>query len=75
MTAVADQNPDLNTTQGRVFLQVLTRPDRVQGVQVFAGTNDVFSLTSERAQRKGTLRVLALTPTATSQFQKLQSPP
>jgi conjugative relaxase-like TrwC/TraI family protein len=42
--AVADQNPHLNRAQRTVIEDVLTSPDRVQGIQGYAGTGKTTTL-------------------------------
>jgi conjugative relaxase-like TrwC/TraI family protein len=47
--AVADQQPHLNRTQRRVVEDVLSSPDRVQGIQGFAGSGKTSSLSVIRS--------------------------
>ena len=43
--AVADQHPDLNRAQKSVVEDVLSSPDRIQGIQGFAGAGKTTTLT------------------------------
>ena len=47
--AFADQNPHLNRTQRGVVEDVLSSPDRVQGIQGYAGTGKTTTLSVIRA--------------------------
>src|SRR5712692_6305480 len=53
--AVADQNPHLNRAQKTVVEDVLSSPDRIQGIQGFAGSGKTTTLTIIRsaAERQG----------------------
>ena len=53
--AVADHHPQLNRTQQRVVEDVLSSPDRVHGIQGFAGSGKTTTLTVVRsaAERQG----------------------
>ncbi len=45
---VADQHPHLNRAQQRVVEDVLSSPDRIQGIQGFAGTGKTTALSVVR---------------------------
>ena len=62
---VADQHPHLNRAQKTVVEDVLSSPDRVQGIQGFAGSGKTTTLTVIRsaAERQG-YRVYGLAPTS-----------
>jgi conjugative relaxase-like TrwC/TraI family protein len=53
--AVADQHPHLNSAQKTVVEDVLSSPDRIQGIQGFAGSGKTTTLTVIRsaAEREG----------------------
>ena len=53
--AVADQHPHLNSAQKTVVEDVLSSPDRIQGIQGFAGSGKTTTLTVIRsaAERQG----------------------
>ena len=53
--AVADQHPHLNRAQKSVVEDVLSSPDRIQGIQGFAGSGKTTTLTAIRsaAERQG----------------------
>ncbi len=53
--AVADQHPHLNRAQQRVVEDVLSSPDRIQGIQGFAGAGKTTTLTAIRsvAEKQG----------------------
>jgi conjugative relaxase-like TrwC/TraI family protein len=53
--AVADQHPHLNLAQKTVVEDVLSSPDRIQGIQGFAGSGKTTTLTVIRsaAERRG----------------------
>ena len=53
--ALADQHPHLNPTQKTVVEDVLSSPDRIQGIQGFAGSGKTTTLTAIRsaAERQG----------------------
>jgi conjugative relaxase-like TrwC/TraI family protein len=53
--AVADQHPQLNQAQKSVVEDVLSSPDRIQGIQGFAGSGKTTTLTVIRsaAERQG----------------------
>jgi conjugative relaxase-like TrwC/TraI family protein len=50
---VADQHPHLNRAQKSVVEDVLSSPDRVQGIQGFAGTGKTTTLTVLRSAAEG----------------------
>ncbi len=63
--AVADQHPHLNRAQQSVVEVVLSSPDRVQGIQGFAGTGKTTTLTIIRtAAEKQGYQVEGLAPTS-----------
>src|SRR5208283_4996567 len=47
--AIADQHPQLNYTQKNVIEDVLSSPDRIQGIQGFAGSGKTTTLTVIRS--------------------------
>jgi conjugative relaxase-like TrwC/TraI family protein len=47
--ALADQHPGLNRTQKTVVEDVLSSPDRIQGIQGFAGSGKTTTLTAIRS--------------------------
>src|SRR4029077_14234596 len=53
--ALADQHPHLNPAQKTVLEDVLSSPDRIQGIQGFAGSGKTTTLTAIRsaAEREG----------------------
>ena len=53
--ALADQHPHLNQAQKSVVEDVLSSPDRIQGIQGFAGSGKTTTLTVIRsaAERQG----------------------
>ena len=53
--ALADQHPHLNPAQKTVVEDVLSSPDRIQGIQGFAGSGKTTTLTAIRsaAERQG----------------------
>ena len=63
--AVADQHPHLNRAQKTVVEDVLSSPDRIQGIQGFAGSGKTTTLTVIRsaAKRQG-YQVEGLAPTS-----------
>ncbi|HYM77069.1 MAG TPA: MobF family relaxase [Candidatus Dormibacteraeota bacterium] len=63
--AVADQHPHLNSAQRTVVEDVLSSPDRIQGIQGFAGSGKTTTLTVIRsaAERQG-YQVEGLAPTS-----------
>ena len=63
--AVADQHPHLNQTQKSVVEDVLSSPDRVQGIQGFAGSGKTTTLSVIRsaAEMQG-VQVEGLAPTS-----------
>jgi hypothetical protein len=63
--AVADQQPHLNRTQKNVVEDVLSSPDRVQGIQGFAGSGKTTTLSVVRhaAEMQG-FRVEGFAPTS-----------
>jgi conjugative relaxase-like TrwC/TraI family protein len=63
--ALADQHPHLNPAQKTVVEDVLSSPDRVQGIQGFAGSGKTTTLTVIRraAERQG-YHVEGLAPTS-----------
>jgi conjugative relaxase-like TrwC/TraI family protein len=63
--AVADHHQHLNRAQKRVVEDVLSAPDRVQGIQGFAGSGKTTTLTAIRsaAERQG-YQVEGLAPTS-----------
>jgi ABC-type glutathione transport system ATPase component len=54
--AVANQHPHLNRAQTTVVEDVLSSPDRIQGIQGFAGSGKTTTLTVIRnvAEQRGT---------------------
>ena len=63
--AVADQHPHLNRAQKTVVEDVLSSPDRIQGIQGFAGSGKTTTLTAIRgaAESRG-YQVEGLAPTS-----------
>jgi ATP-dependent exoDNAse (exonuclease V) alpha subunit len=51
--AVADQHPHLNRAQKTVVEDVLSSPDRIQGIQGFAGSGKTTALTVIRSAAEG----------------------
>jgi hypothetical protein len=51
--AVADQHPHLNRAQKAVVEDVLSSPDRIQGIQGFAGSGKTTTLTVIRSAAEG----------------------
>jgi conjugative relaxase-like TrwC/TraI family protein len=51
--AAADQHPQLNQAQKTVVEDVLSSPDRIQGIQGFAGSGKTTTLTVIRAAAEG----------------------
>jgi conjugative relaxase-like TrwC/TraI family protein len=51
--AVADQHPHLNTAQMRIVEDVLSSPDRIQGLQGFAGAGKTTTLTVIHSAAEG----------------------
>ncbi len=63
--ALADQHPHLNHAQKSVIEDVLSSPDRIQGIQGFAGSGKTTTLTAIRssAETQG-YQVEGLAPTS-----------
>src|SRR5207253_2757563 len=63
--ALADQHPHLNPAQKTVVEHVLSSPDRIQGIQGFAGSGKTTTLTVIRsaAERQG-YQVQGFAPTS-----------
>jgi conjugative relaxase-like TrwC/TraI family protein len=63
--ALADQHPHLNSAQKTVMEDVLSSPDRIQGIQGFAGSGKTTTLTAIRsaAESRG-YRVEGFAPTS-----------
>src|SRR5271157_5807230 len=51
--ALADQHPHLNPAQKTVVEDVLSSPDRIQGIQGFAGSGKTTTLTAIRSAAEG----------------------
>jgi AAA domain len=68
--AVVDQHPHLNRTQKSVVEDVLSSPDRVQGIQGFAGTGKTTTLAIIRgAAEMQSFHVEAFAPTSRAAWQ------